>query len=1240
MRISNRYLTLIVLFLTSVKVFAQTSKPNISYSPSSYVLTQNTAMTPMMPNNSGGIVGTFGYNTTGTNITGSTLDHPYGVATDASGNVYVANFGVDKKDRGSVSKYNPASGTWTPVFATDSINNPSAIVVDNSGNVFVLNYQRNNNGNGNQDGNGYISEYNSSGILQGVIVQGLGPATGMAINNSNGNLDVAEEGANGGNAVINEYNTSGALNFTLSNANISNPVNVATDNAGDIFVLNNTPNQVVEFSSTGTYIATLPISGLTNPYGLYIDGSGNIYVSDSTGGTNTIDIYNSSGSFIMAISGLTNPQGLATDTKGVLYVSDYTNNTLTQYAPTGGYFISGKLPPGLTFNYQTGVVSGTPTTTFAATTYTITAYNSKGSSSTTITLSCTGNSQAPTISYTPSVQVITINTLDTLYATTTNSPITFTSSPSLPSGVTFSSTGNILVNNVTTISAATVYTITAKNAAGLIGTTTISLAFVADNYWTGKQDYKWSNKQNWSAKTVPTGTTLASIGVINYTGPDPIISSVDGNQTVGYLVLGAANAATVTVNSGYSLTVNNILQVNTNATPILAGSGKFNIVPAGKVAVLGTGNLTINSGTTFVLQSSASSSASVAAISSSGSINGQVTVQRYMSAYRGYRLMSSPVYAGYDATNLINYYGVNYLLTNTVLTGTGFPTTTSSKPGNPTLYLYRENLVPQYTTFLNSNFIGIANINTVTAYGMNDSTYPTTDIPVGDGYLFYYRGSVKQKTLAQLTTAGAQATNDTLNAVGYLNQGSITVHDWYTPSSANLGYTTISGTPTIEGSNLVGNPYACSIDWDQYGTGGITHTSVGPFCYQLVLSGQGTGNYNVYQANSVSKVGTQGNTASNIIASGQGFFVFATGTGASLTFTENAKTLMQNTGTNLYMSSKKNLAIATVSNQFLRMQMAMDTVNTDGIIIRFNNNANTGFSPTEDAMYRTGTGKVSLSSVSSDNVPLAINQLPLTNGVTIPLKVGASAYGNYTLKLADVKEVPQLFDIWLKDAFTGDSVNMRNTATYSFTIAADTSSYGTKRFSIIMRENPALAYQLLTFTASKIDNNKQVQLNWTTKNEENYTNFTLERSTDNGKTFEVLGGMTGTGAGAYGLVDKSPVAGYNVYRLKQEDINGAITYSKVIDVMYVNTDGITGNLVTYPNPVKNTLNLLINRPTAGAPSYSISIINASGLIIQQSTTTLQQWQGDVNSFLPGTYVVQVVDNKSKDIIGRTRFVKL
>src|SRR6185312_1615293 len=83
MRILRRYL---LLFATAISgnIFAQA--PNISYSPSTAVLTLNTAMTVMTPSNSGGPVAGLAYGT-GSQLSGATLNNPYGLGIDALGNI-------------------------------------------------------------------------------------------------------------------------------------------------------------------------------------------------------------------------------------------------------------------------------------------------------------------------------------------------------------------------------------------------------------------------------------------------------------------------------------------------------------------------------------------------------------------------------------------------------------------------------------------------------------------------------------------------------------------------------------------------------------------------------------------------------------------------------------------------------------------------------------------------------------------------------------------------------------------------------------------------------------------------------------------------------------------------------------------------------------------------------------------------------------------------------------------------
>jgi len=316
----------------------------------------------------------------------------------------------------------------------------------------------------------------------------------------------------------------------------------------------------------------------------------------------------------------------------------------------------------------------------------------------------------------------------------------------------------------------------------------------------------------------------------------------------------------------------------------------------------------------------------------------------------------------------------------------------------------------------------------------------------------------------------------------------------------------------------------------------------------------------------------------------------------------------------------------------------------DDMLIRFNNSARLSFSENEDAAYKPGFGKASLSSQSSDNVTLAINTVPYPkSSERIPLVVTATKDTTYRLDLSDLNQVPRLFDIWLADSYKKDSVNLRNSASYSFDIKnSDSASYGSKRFALVIGQNPLFAYKLVAFDAQKSTENKaQVLVTWTAQNEENYTHFAVERSTDNGKTFAIIESINSTGQGNYSFIDKLPVNGLNLYRLRQEDINSAISYSKVNEVMYTGlANNIAGNLMVYPNPVANTINLRISSNAETTGNYSITIVGVSGQTIKQASTSQSTWQSPANDLIPGTYMIKVINSKNNSLVGNARFVKL
>jgi len=692
-----------------------------------------------------------------------------------------------------------------------------------------------------------------------------------------------------------------------------------------------------------------------------------------------------------------------------------------------------------------------------------------------------------------------------------------------------------------------------------------------------------------------------------------------------------------------------------SANPAVMSSGNFSVSSQGVLHMVNATSLNANGKLT--LNSDATGSATVAAIPSGSTITNNVNAQRYFTGganYRGYRLISSPVYAATVSSN--NVFAINYLASTVFLTGSsggGF-----DKAGNPTLYLFREDQVPSNTSFTSGNFEGISAINNSPSYNYSVSGAGTSGnfyLPVGNGVMFFFRGNRASASLTTETTPGYIPVAATTTTTATLNQGQVIVHNWYSPSSAYLGYTG-SGTGTnhaVRGFNLVGNPYASSIDWETYNTttttSGIYANNVSNTIYEL---NPVTNNYDVYQVGGIAT-----NHATRVITSGQGFFVLAGNSSSpQLIFNETAKTSSQNTGLNLFMATKRDMADLTKSgvSPHLRLQMAMDSINTDDIYIGFNSNASTQFINNEDAPYKKGSGKVHLASFSSDTVMLAINKMPLAGAkqTTIPLFVTATAYGTYKLNLTELEAIPQLYQIWLMDRYNKDSLDMRHNSTYAFDITADTNSYGSSRFQLFMRQDPALMVHLLSFGASKVTSGAQEV--WVTENEENYTSFAVERSTDGGATYTILGSLTSTASGTYDYLDQNPAQGANLYRLKLTDLNGSVTYSNTVTLMYGSTNNslVKTGITVYPNPAKTTINLsiangfspdaaimTIARPVQGA-SYEVQVSNILGLALKKATINQQHWQTDVSSLIPGTYIITVINNKDKSVVGQVKFVKL
>ncbi|MFI5161752.1 MAG: hypothetical protein ACHQHN_10775 [Sphingobacteriales bacterium] len=134
-----------------------------------------------------------------------------------------------------------------------------------------------------------------------------------------------------------------------------------------------------------------------------------------------------------------------------------------------------------------------------------------------------------------------------------------------------------------------------------------------------------------------------------------------------------------------------------------------------------------------------------------------------------------------------------------------------------------------------------------------------------------------------------------------------------------------------------------------------------------------------------------------------------------------------------------------------KIKLLKDSSIADETMVYFNHLATCKYSSGGDAPYFLGFGQVSLASVSSDGVDLAINQVPYTPGMSIGLDVRTKTDGIYLLKIS-YNKMPANIQIWIKDTYKKDSVNVCS-GNYSFSAAkADTNSFGKKRFRLILKE--------------------------------------------------------------------------------------------------------------------------------------------------------------------------------------------
>ncbi len=168
-----------------------------------------------------------------------------------------------------------------------------------------------------------------------------------------------------------------------------------------------------------------------------------------------------------------------------------------------------------------------------------------------------------------------------------------------------------------------------------------------------------------------------------------------------------------------------------------------------------------------------------------------------------------------------------------------------------------------------------------------------------------------------------------------------------------------------------------------------------------------------------------------------------------------------------------------------------------------------------------------------------------------------------------------------------------------------------------------LPVSLLSFKGQNMEGNNV--LKWSTATESNNLGFDIERSLD-GKNFERIGTVDGGGTSkdvrSYQYVDRHPFA-TTYYRLKQIDLDGTFSYSRIITVK-----GGEFYFTVYPNPSQDQLYI---KNIKGGTEVSISDIYGKELIRK---IALPAVPFDISSLPSGDFVVTIGTHSQKLVVSR------